>query len=125
MKKLIATCTLLMAVSMVSLAQTAQKSEVPLTQKDKQGRPNPEEMAEKRSKMIQQRYSLNDAQYKSIYSVELDQMKQFEEMRKSGNKPGEGQMMQMRMSRDQRYKSILTPEQYTKFEADQPKPQAK
>ncbi len=129
MKKLITTCVLLTGLTMVSFAQSkvatksapVQTTTTTKTTTTRSTSPSPEQLAERRAKAVQQQYALNAEQYKGVYEAELDYETQYQRSKANGYEPGPGQSMQMKMGRDQRYKSVMTAEQYTKYEATQKK----
>lgn len=118
MKKLITTCAIIATASTVSLAQSkvAPKN---MTNAGTARAATPEQIATKSAKAMQTQYGLSDAQYKSVYAVELDYQQQMATAKAQGG-PGEGQGMQMNMARDNRFQNIMTPEQYTKYQAANP-----
>lgn len=122
MKKLITTCVLLAAVSMVSFAQSKQAATKTTKATNKTvaaNTPTAEQSAGRLSKMYQQQYGLNDQQYKGVYEAELSYNQQLEQIRATGVEPGQGQLMQAGMMRDQKIKNAMTPEQYSKYETAQ------
>jgi hypothetical protein len=127
MKKLITTCVLLTSVTMVSFAQSkaTSKSAVQQTASPakaatvKSTMPSPEQYAERRAKAAQQQYGLTADQYKGVYAAELEYEQQYQQAKANGYEPGPGQSMQMKMGRDQKIKSAMSAEQYTKYEAAQ------
>lgn len=129
MKKLIATCVMLTAASMVSFAQSkqtshtmsfdAQPNRMAAAPAPNQGKPTAAQMqaAEKRAMASKKAYTLTDAQYKSVLQAEKEYEMELAQIRANGAEPGEGQKMQMGMGRDMKIKQVLTPEQTAKFEA--------
>ena len=119
MKKLITTCVLVAAASMVSFAQSKQAATQPVAPKSAHAAatPTPEQIADKHAKMYQQQYGLTPEQYKGVYQAELDYARQDQQVRQNGNQPGEGQVAQMGMARDQRFKAVMSADQYSKYEA--------
>ena len=133
MKKLITTCALLTTVTMVSFAQTKQTSHT-MSMQPQSNQPNAlaaapapvaskaaQQMADRRAKIYEKQYGLSPAQTKGVYKAELEYAMQEEQARAHGGQPGEGQMMQMGMARDMKLKEVMTPEQYTKYEATKTK----
>jgi len=104
MKKLMIACALLASTSFASFAQSAAAVS----------------SAEARAKSYQKEFSLNQHQYDVIYKAELSYYRQLEVAKEHGG-PGSGQAMQMEMGRNQQYKAVLTAEQYSKYDAGQPK----
>ena len=125
MKKLIITCALVTSASMVSFAQANQTTQTTTSQAasnaSAQNMPSPEQMAERHAKAYEQQLKLTPEQYKGVYQAELDFTKQHQQMRANGGQPGSGQVMQMNMAKDQKFKQILTAEQYAKYDATRPK----
>jgi hypothetical protein len=76
-------------------------------------------MAERRAKATMAQYALTSEQYKGVYQAELDYENQYQQAKANGYEPGPGQSMQMKMGRDQAIKNVMTPAQYTKYEAAQ------
>lgn len=127
MKKLITTCVMLTSITMVSLAQSKtitktapNQSAAPANRSAKSG-PTAEQYAERAAKAMKQQYGLDDKQYAAIYQAELEYQKQVVQARDGGYELGEGQSMQMKMGRDQRFQSVMTADQYTKYQAMQSK----
>jgi hypothetical protein len=126
MKKLVTTCILLASVSVVSFAQSkaaktsksASTAAAPATRTN--SGPTAEMIAERRAKGIQSEFGLTAEQYKGIYKADLNFEKNLAEVRKSGSEPGDGQLLQMKMTRDMGYKMSMTAEQYSKYESAHP-----
>jgi hypothetical protein len=128
MKKLITTCVLLTSVTMVSLAQSKtiskaapNQSAAPTARTAKATAPTAEQYAERAAKAMKQQFGLDEKQYTAVYQAELDYQKQVVQARDGGYELGEGQSMQMKMGRDQRFQSVMTAAQYTKYQATQAK----
>jgi hypothetical protein len=127
MKKLIITCAMLTGCTMLSFAQSATNSQSAITPQGQNhaapmpGHAQPEQMAQRRSMVYQKQLALSDEQTKKVYNVELNYAKQNQAMRANGAQPGEGQVMQLGMARDQQLQQVMTPEQYTKYQSMQPK----
>lgn len=134
MKKLIITCALLSATSLASFAQNQTtttmsmqapqdaKSQAPGMAPANPRMPPVEMMADRRSKMYEKQLSLTADQTKSIYQAELAFWKEDFSSRANGAQPGPGQTAQNQMGKDMKFKQILTPEQYAKYEATRPNP---
>lgn len=127
MKKLITTCVMLTSITVVSFAQSKtisktapNQSAAPATRSAKSG-PTAEQYADRSAKAMKQQYGLNEKQYAAVYQAELEYQKQVVQARDGGYELGEGQSMQMKMGRDQRFQSVMTAEQYTKYQAAQAK----
>ncbi len=120
MKKLITTCVLLTALTMVSFAQskgTSKTAAAPGTPSTARVSASAEQIAERNVKALQQQLGLTADQYTGCYAAELDYQKQVKQARDGGYEMGPGQSMQAKMGRDQRYKSVMTADQYTKYES--------
>lgn len=85
---------------------------------------NPEQMAERTAKSIQEAVGLSDAQYTQVYELMLKQNKEWRAQRDSLQKAGvdarqgfNREAMQKRQQAQQEaLKAILTPEQQAKYE---------
>ena len=119
MKKLITTCVLLAAVSMVSVAHP-QKAGNTKGNKATTATSTPEQIAEKNAKMHQTELGLTPDQYKGVYNAELERARQDAQARTGGGTPGDGQVMQMNISRDQRIKAAVTADQFAKYQSLHP-----
>jgi hypothetical protein len=124
MKKLIITCALISAASVVSFAQntTGQQTSAGAPQGTTRQAPTVEQAAEMRAKAYQNQLGLSDAQYKGIYAAELDFIKQDQASRANGGRPTAGQTSQLMMGKEQKFKSIMTAEQYSKYEQGKTSP---
>ena len=114
MKKLITTCAVLMAVSVVTFAQTSTAKSRSTAVKS--ASPSAEQLSEKRAKFLQEKLGLNADQYALVYAAELDYQKLVKEAKDGGYQLGEGQAMQAKMSRDARFQNTMTPAQYSTYE---------
>jgi hypothetical protein len=127
MKKLITTCVLLTSVTVVSLAQsktiskTAPNQSASSATRTAKTAPTAEQYADRAAKAMKQQFGLDEKQYAAIYQAELEYQKQVVQARDGGYELGEGQSMQMKMGRDQRFQSVMTADQYTKYQATQSK----
>jgi hypothetical protein len=72
--------------------------------------------------MYEKQLGLSADQYKGIYEAELYYWKQEMGARANGGQPGPGQTMQNQMAKDQKFKNVLTADQYAKYSATAPKP---
>ena len=130
MKKLIITCFLVSSASLVSFAQnseqatTAPKTATTATAAPAPVRkmPSPEQIAERRAKSEEKQYQLSADQYKGVYQAELEYMQHVQQVHNSGGKLDQAQLTQMNTTKDEKFKKIMTPEQYTKYNASKPKP---
>jgi hypothetical protein len=126
MKKLIITCALVAFGSMVSFAQSAKSTNTTKAGKSTQAAPKThsesalEQTATKNANDYKKKLGLRADQYNAIYNVELEYLKQQQAMSANGAKPTDGQSMQARMGKDQRFQNVLTPEQYAKYQSSYP-----
>jgi len=67
--------------------------------------------------MVRKQYNLDDAQYKGIYAAELEYMTKMMALRDKGQQPAPGEGQKMNEEKDQKYKAVMTPEQYEKYSA--------
>lgn len=117
MKKLIITCALVSLGTVVSYAQSkssAQPTVTTATTASRAKAPSNEQIAEQRARKYQKDLGLTAEQYKGVYEAQLEFVRQDKEARAYGG-PGEGQAMQMQMFLDQKFQSVMTPEQYEKY----------
>lgn len=125
MKKLILTCSFITATCIISFGQTVEASRQNgngAAQATARQSATPETIAARKARTYQKQLGLTEEQYKGIYNAELNYAQQYQMARANGgNGPGPGQAMQMQMGKDQRFKSILTADQYAKYEAAKPK----
>jgi protein CpxP len=122
MKKMIITCALIASASVMSYAQNAASQTAPASGNAANNQAMAAHMAEKNTKMYEKQLGLTAEQSKKVHDLELVNANQMMAMQSQGVQPGEGQMMQMRMGHDQQMKNILTPEQFTKYQATRPAP---
>ena len=119
MKKLIITCALLSAASMIATAQTVQKPQsTTAVQAGPHAMPpqmTAEQKAERRARGEEKQLGLTPEQYKSVYAADLEMMKKMDEMRASGQ-PSKEKYEALSKERDEKMKAILTPEQMAKFQ---------
>jgi hypothetical protein len=122
MKKLIITCALLSVGSVVSFAQSTTTTTTNMDpnggQNAAQQRPaamNPEQMADRRTKMDEKMLALTPDQIKPVHDVELDFMTAMSKFRTEGKQPTPDQMQSILDKRDQKMKTILTADQYSKY----------
>ncbi len=122
MKKIIVTCALISATSVMSFAQASKTVNANNTPASHQAGPTAEQIAERQTLTLEKQLNLNPEQRKTIYAAELDVARQRMQMRAAGVEMGEGQAMQMAMGLDQKIKAALTAEQYAKYEKMRPDP---
>lgn len=120
MKKLIITCALLTAASMVSFAQNTPTGMEPgAAQTAQQPRPmpaTPEEMATRRTKVDEKMFNLTPDQMKGVHDIELEFCTANQKFRSEAKQPTKEEMEGIMTKRDQKMKAILTPDQYAKYE---------
>lgn len=103
---------LLLAVSGTSMAQKADTTTV------KKVRFTPEERADKMSDKLDRRLSLSKQQDKDIHTINTDISRRMEEIKHNtalSKKDKVQQMKALNEERSQRFKSVLTPDQYKKW----------
>jgi hypothetical protein len=117
MKKLILTCAVLVAATM-SFAQDAKTSTgaAAAPGATRQQSMTAEKAAEMRAKRYQQTLGLSDDQYKKVYDAELEYVKQDQAFRASGQPVPQGPAQQMMMAHDQKFQSVLSADQYAKYD---------
>ena len=126
MKKLIVTCALLTAASMVSFAQTTTTTTT--TGMDANGAQqtaahphaslpiSAAQMAERRAKMDVKQFGLTDDQYKGVLDIETEYTNALERYHAEGKQPNIGQMGNLNARKDAKMKAIMSPEQYAKYD---------
>jgi hypothetical protein len=119
MKKLILTCALLTSVVMAAMAQQTQQPNLSTTQGTP---PTAEIMAEKRADMWQGKLNLSPEQKKQVYATELQTISVITAAKSSGMPAGRDKMMQASADREQKFKTIFTPQQWAQYEDMKPKP---
>lgn len=84
---------------------------------------NPEDMAKFQTERVKEACTLNDDQYKAIYDIYLEQSKKMQEQMQSAQQGGNGMprfdreaMKKQREEMNAKIKTILTEEQYAKYE---------
>jgi len=85
---------------------------------------DPVPVAERRAKEMQTRLGLSPEQYKGIYDAELEFTKVIFQQRSAqpgGPRPDRDKIMKANEVKDAKYKTILTPEQWEKYDAMRPK----
>jgi hypothetical protein len=122
MKKLIVTCSLVVAASAVSFGQSVQSSNPaarPGTVQNKAAGQTitPDAVADRQAKAYKAKLNLTPEQYKGVYDAELNYAKQKQYFQDQKVEIGAGQAAQMEMGRDQTIKNILTAEQYATYES--------
>ena len=140
MKKLMLTCAILCAVSLIASAQDksaptpaqsapAGAQPAPPPPAMRPPGPNPEQMAQQRANSFKTDLSLNEDQYKKAYDAELEFSKVLVKARMrpapGTPRPDRAAMQQAiqkaNTDKDAKYKEFLTADQWTKYDAGRPK----
>lgn len=103
---------LLFALSSSSIAQMKD------TTTAKRVRFTPEQRADKMSDKLDRRLNLSQQQDKDIHAINTDIAKRMDELKRNASLSKKDKMQQMKMlneERSQRFKSVLTPDQYKKW----------
>lgn len=103
---------LLLAISSTSMAQKGD------TTAAKKVRFTPEERADKMSDKLDRRLNLTKEQDKNIHTINTDITRRMEEIKHNTSLSKKDKMQQMKAlneERNQRFKSVLTPDQYKKW----------
>ncbi len=122
MKKLMITCVLLSSAAISFAQSNAATTPAATAQQAQQGAPNrpmmnPEQMAKRRATMETKQYGFTPEQTTKAEAVELEYFQAMEKYRASGVQPSQGQRGNLDARRDEKMKELMTPEQYTKFQA--------
>lgn len=96
---------------MAGTSAFAQQAETPRTMAKE--RPTPEQMAQRMTDRMAEKYELTDAQKQQVYDLSLQQVQSMQEHRR--------QMVAERKVSDEKMKGILTDEQYKQWKDDQAK----
>lgn len=96
---------------MAGTSAFAQQAETPRTMAKE--RPTPEQMAQRMTDRMAEKYELTDAQKRQVYDLSLQQVQSMQEHRR--------QMVAERKASDEKMKGILTDEQYKQWKDDQAK----
>ena len=128
MKKLIVACAIMSCASLTSMAQNAAPNP-PQKPAGTPGAPamaNPEQrenaMAEHEAKTYEKLYALNAEQYKGVYQASLEMAKKMDALRASGKQPKREDFEAMMSEKDAKFKKVMTPEQYAKYESTRRRP---
>ncbi|WP_110057385.1 hypothetical protein [Chitinophaga sp. S165] len=103
---------LLLAISSTSMAQRGD------TATAKKVRFTPEQRADKMSDKLDRRLNLTKQQDKDIHTINTDITRRMEELKHNTSLSKKDKMQQMKAlneERNQRFKSVLTPDQYKKW----------
>lgn len=96
---------------MAGTSAFAQQTETPRTMAKE--RPTPEQMAQRMTDRMAEKYELTDAQKQQVYDLSLQQVQSMQEHRR--------QMVAECKASDEKMKGILTDEQYKQWKDDQAK----
>ncbi|MCW3120994.1 MAG: hypothetical protein JWQ38_486 [Flavipsychrobacter sp.] len=130
MKKIMLTCAMICAVSVVSFAQNANQSVSTPSGQNLANLPSTTQMGEGRAKDMKIQYNLTDAQYKKSAAIETEFFNQQRVLHNNyatnPNNGNNGQAVQNKMielmaQKDAKYKQMMTAEQYAKYDAGRPK----
>ena len=83
-----------------------------------------EKAAERKTHMYDMQLGLSEKQHMEIYQVELAAEQRERAMQQRGVQPSPQEQMQMNAGKDQKFKTILTPEQYARYDVARPKMQS-
>lgn len=106
--------TTLLCLGIISLGACAQP----------QGKPSAEDRAKNQTERLKKELSLNSDQEKKVYNLYIESGKKMEENRKSDKEDRDAmhaKMEKMRKDENDKLKTILTPEQFTKYQELQKK----
>lgn len=109
MRKLNLTLALMLIFGLFAVNSYAQNS-------DKNTRKTPEEKAEKMAKRMQEKLALTDAQYKSVYQMALSSINERQSWGTLDKDALKEKMKKQRENNRSQLQSILTPDQWTKWE---------
>ncbi|MBS1494713.1 MAG: hypothetical protein JST55_14455 [Bacteroidetes bacterium] len=110
LKKLNLTLVVMLIFGLFAMNSYAQTSDQTKTKK------TPEQKAEKMAKKLQEKLSLSDAQYKSVYDLALTHINQRASLKSLDKESRKTEMKKMREDHESQLKSILSADQWTKWE---------
>ena len=125
MKKLILAGAILAVASTSAFAQAAKPSAAQPSPVAKQAdqptqisqEQRQQKSAENQAKTFEKQYGLSADQYKGVYAACLEFVKNIESSRKSGKQMTREGFMELLAARDAKFKTVMTKEQYAKYEA--------
>lgn len=126
MKKIMITCAFIAIASVASFAQSARNTTNAAPSTAAPAHTNvgqvsvAERVAEQRAKVYQKNLGLDATQYNKIYIAELTYAEQEERAKAAGYTLGGGQLKQLNMAKDDRFKEALSAAQYSKYQAEKP-----
>jgi hypothetical protein len=86
-------------------------------QTDGKTQKTPEQKAEKIAKKMQEKLSLSDAQYKSVYELTLSTLNQRASLKSMDKEARRTEMKKLMESKESQLKGILSSDQWTKWES--------
>ena len=138
MKRLIITFAFFVGASMCAFAQVQlsspangapQPSKEQIAQREASDKKMIEQTSERQTKDLQQRYGLNEEQYKKAYEANTEFMTKMIAIRNASRTAGaanrgpanQSETFAIMEARDAKLKTIMTPEQFAKYDAVRPK----
>ncbi len=121
MKKIMITCAFIAIASVASFAQSARNTTNAAPSHTNVAQVSvAERVAEQRAKVHQKNLALDATQYNKIYIAELTYAEQEERAKAAGYTLGGGQLKQLNMAKDDRFKEALTAAQFAKYQSGKP-----
>lgn len=113
LKKLNLTLAVMLIFGLFAVNSYAQNSDQTKTKK------TPEQKAEKMAKKMQEKLSLSDAQYKSVYDLALNTINQRASLKANGSdkETRRAEMKSLMEKQESQLKTILSSDQWTKWES--------
>lgn len=113
LKKLNLTLAVMLIFGLFAVNSYAQNSDQTKTKK------TPEQKAEKLAKKMQEKLSLSDAQYKSVYDLALNTINQRASLKANGSdkETRRAEMKSLMEKQESQLKTILSSDQWTKWES--------
>ncbi len=113
LKKLNLTLAVMLIFGLFAVNSYAQNSDQTKTKK------TPEQKAEKMAKKMQEKLSLSDAQYKSVYDLALNTINQRASLKANGTdkETRRAEMKSLMEKQESQLKTILSSDQWTKWES--------
>lgn len=113
LKKLNLTFAVMLIFGLFAVNSYAQNSDQTKTKK------TPEQKAEKLAKKMQEKLSLSDAQYKSVYDLALNTINQRASLKANGSdkETRRAEMKSLMEKQESQLKTILSSDQWTKWES--------
>ena len=113
LKKLNLTLAVMLIFGLFAVNSYAQNSDKTKTKK------TPEQKAEKMAKKMQEKLSLSDAQYKSVYDLAISTINQRASLKANGSdkETRRAEMKSLMEKQESQLKTILSSDQWTKWES--------